>query len=139
MDSNAPTISESRVAFRVVGDFLDPDIVTASLGVTPTHAHRKGQLMSHHSERCYHTGVWLLESTLLETEPVDEQLHQIMGMLSSRANSIQQLIAEGLKAEFYCSYFFNREQGGVLELSPETLAELASMRIPLGISAIWMG
>ncbi len=71
-----PTTVKTYASLRFMGDRLDPDRVTAILGVTPTLAYRKGEI--YHRSRGHEvrgrSGLWLL-STRHELESLELEDH----------------------------------------------------------------
>lgn len=54
---------QTYASFRVVGDRLTPDEVTAATGITPTISHAKGQIFqSRGGDSRWMTGVWAISS-----------------------------------------------------------------------------
>jgi hypothetical protein len=54
-------VDECSIMLRFFGDDLEPDSITATLGVPPTGTCRKGELRSSGKPGLWHTGYWLLD------------------------------------------------------------------------------
>ncbi|MGI8549914.1 MAG: DUF4279 domain-containing protein [Dehalococcoidia bacterium] len=127
------TVDESVVSFRLFGDDLEPDLVTAKLALTPSSANAKGTPFGGRSRGHYQTGVWLLDSQLPKEAELNDHLQWLLDRLEPRIEEITEMRNMGYGTDFYCSLFMFREQAGI-ELTPEILSGIAALGAVLGLS-----
>ena len=98
---------------RFFGDRLDPDRITAILGVQPTRAHRKGERYlagpraGHVTGR---TGVWVLASdSVVDGAELDRHLEHVANLIfghpdrEERLKQLRELMSRhGIKADVSC-------------------------------------
>ena len=88
--SESPTAAETtRVTFRFVGPYVDPDLVTRHLGILPASAHRKGDVRANRPDLTFQTGFWGIDSALPETEPIGRHISHVLDMLEPRAEPLR--------------------------------------------------
>ena len=75
------SIQSINVSLRILGDDLDPEGVSALLGMEPTHGRRKGDAVDGDALPAA-TGAWILESSLPETAEIEEHVSQLLAPLS---------------------------------------------------------
>jgi len=81
LKSNIKLSKEVIVTFRFVGDNVNPDIITAKLGLQPSLAHAKGQVVEKHPEHIYPSGFWELRSSISANRPLEEHLEKLLDRL----------------------------------------------------------
>jgi hypothetical protein len=110
------------------GDRLDPDRITALLGVQPTTAYRKGEVYrrSRGHEARGRTGLWLLSSkTHVSSAELSDHLVYLAGVLNPADGKdligpIRAVMHEaGLEAEVSC--FWHGEHGAEPPVIPEEI------------------
>lgn len=72
--------------FAVHDDDLDPSVVSAELGATPTRAWRKGDLDAQHRER--RTGKWSLYSRVERTAALEEHLEDVLLQMDANSSAL---------------------------------------------------
>jgi hypothetical protein len=124
---------EKRAAFRLMGDRLDPDTVTETLGLTPAAAHRKGDPNGRFAP--YKSGQWTLRSAdagETSKNSMEGHLMKLLDQLEPRAAILRRLSqAQGLEADFYCGYFMHQSNSG-FRLAAATLERIAALDASLG-------
>ncbi|HEX6998645.1 MAG TPA: hypothetical protein VF322_10900 [Gammaproteobacteria bacterium] len=128
------------VSLRIRHPAVDPDELTAALGLTPQYAWRAGAerraLGDGSATGTYRETLWIAP---LNPEPVfDEMPVPLEGVLLLGANRLHRnkqlwsrLVAEGASAELLVE-IFGRDTF-TLELSPMTLSQLARSRIAVSV------
>ena len=118
---------------RIFGDGLDIDHVTRTLGLTPTHAHRKGELHGSRSVPWPHD-MWSYEPPVDTARPLHEH---IMALWQAVRPHIQYL--RGLKKRFhvdvFCGYRSSSGTAG-FEVDHRCLGLFAELEVPFGVSVI---
>src|SRR5512146_2792574 len=114
------------VELRIIGENLDPDSVTRTLGISPTQVRKKGERRS--DESTWKSNMWALDVL----PPVGSEwgsLEDGLAALVSRVKAIQSQIQLYLPAnELYvwCGHFTSGFDGGPT-LSPNILKSLGDL------------
>jgi hypothetical protein len=130
MDSCSATL-------RLFGDDLDPDVVTAALGATPTTACRKGDITRMRvTTRVEGQGKWLLTidhwaGAAMEAV-INELLDRLTGDLSVWAD-----LTRRFKADLFCGLHMNDWNRG-LSFCPETLRRVAERGLVLRLDVYYV-
>jgi hypothetical protein len=120
-----------RASFRLIGTSLHPPTVSRLLGLTPSHAHAKGDLVSRQSSARHPTGVWLIHSPLPDTASLREQLSVLLEATSEHASELLHLEDSELRADFPCGIHLTGDSA-VLEFDAATLRRIADVNARLG-------
>jgi Domain of unknown function (DUF4279) len=118
-----------RAAFRISGDTLRPDQVSALLGLEPTQSGVKGERFSNRHSVVRRTSFWLLKSPLSESLPLPEHLEWLLNLMEPKLDLIGSL-AEKWRVDFFCGFSSENGQGGVT-FDPSLLRRLAHLGVPL--------
>src|SRR5689334_17069030 len=94
-----------RLAFRFVGDSVDPDAITRLLGLDAALSRVKGGRDARPGEHPFHTGIWLIRSGLDEEAPLHDHMNALLTVLESRAALVTQLATPDCRPEFRCGVF----------------------------------
>jgi hypothetical protein len=120
-------------SLRLSGDELDPDALTARLGVEPTMSYAMGDEIP---SRCgrpreARTGFWSLDTE--ETSPADlnSQVQALLARLPADLDLWADLDSK-FEIDLFCGWFMNGMNEGT-EVTPETLIGLGQRRITLSI------
>jgi hypothetical protein len=119
-------VDECSLLLRFFGDGLDPDAITALLGVPPTRSQRKGE----RKNLLQDTGVWLLECERT-TDTADNQIKLLLSDLADDL-AVWQRLSDTYSAEIKCHLFLQRWTRGAI-FAAETLAELAARKLRLHV------
>jgi hypothetical protein len=124
LDEN-PNCARTHATFRLTGDSLDPDEISAALGIP---AGRGGTI------RRQRTRVWLLASEhTVESTSLERHLIHLLDAIEPAAATVDTLRREyDLRADFFCYWLSATGHGGP-ELSPDTLRRIAELDAVLGI------
>jgi Domain of unknown function (DUF4279) len=124
LDEN-PNCARTHATFRLTGDSLDPDEISAALGIP---AGREGTI------RRQRTRVWLLASEhTVESTSLERHLIHLLDAIEPAAATVGTLRREyDLRADFFCYWLSATGHGGP-ELSPDTLRRIAELDAVLGI------
>jgi hypothetical protein len=129
-------VDRTRASFRISGDTLDPERITARLGLQPTRAFAKGDLSppGRVTGRKYRrrVGLWSLQSPLPTTASLDDHLSHLLDQLDPHADAVGALVREGYQADFFCGCFLEAFNRG-MELPATTLRRIAALEATLGL------
>ncbi len=111
--TDAPPRTTAFATLRFSGDRLDPDRITAILGVQPTKAYRKGERYLAGPRAGYvtgRTGVWILASDgAIDGAELDPHLEHLVDLIfagpdrEERLKQLHELMSrDGVKADVSC-------------------------------------
>jgi hypothetical protein len=78
-----------------------------------------------------------LASPVAASGNFEQHLQGLLELLEPSTAALQEFRSQGHELTFYCGYFFHNEQGGQLEIAPETLARIARLGASLDIRTYW--
>lgn len=125
----------AHATFRVLGEDLDPDDVTRLLGIEPTQALHRGQLVpTSTSVRRQEMGVWLLKSEgKLASTSLERHLLFLLETIEPHAAALRDLrVAQRATADFFCFWLSATGHGGPI-FSAELMQRVAATGAELGI------
>ena len=130
------TQMEYSVCFRLSAEWLDPNAVTAALGIVPTHSHTAGEKYRvsrgegrSPAELEYKVGVWYVDSGVQSRASLDDHLRQITRWLRYCSAEVASFVAKGGKAEMVVGVFVSGQGGGIL--SADVMREIGEMGIDI--------
>lgn len=133
---------DKTASFRLTGERLDPEYLTALTGLQPERAYRRGDLKirpsTGHLYRPYPTGLWLI-STDEAVDPagstLEEHLLWLLDALEPHTEALRAHIGQrGLQADFFCGYW-QRDWNSEWSLAAGTLARMAALGASLSYDA----
>jgi hypothetical protein len=122
----------NTASFRIAGDALRPDQMTAILGIQPTRSGVKGERHSCGHGSVSRTSFWLLKCPLNDSLPLTEHLKWLLDVFEPKYKSINSA-AEGATLMFLCGFAPGSGQGG-FTLDAKTLQRIAALGVPLSIN-----
>lgn len=125
----------AHATFRVLGENLEPDEVTAALGVTPSQSLRRDQLVPTATQvRRQDTGVWLLKSEgKLTSTSLERHLIYLLDLLEPGVGALDQLRrSQDLTTDFFCFWMSATGHGGPI-FSADVMQRVAGVGAELGI------
>lgn len=125
----------AHATFRVLGEELDPSDVTRLLGVEPTQALRRDQLVpTQTSVRRQETGVWLLKSEgKVASTSLERHLVYLLDLVEPHAVALDELRREqAVTADFFCFWLSATGHGGPI-FSADVMQRVAATGAELGI------
>ena len=72
-------VSATRATLRVIGDNLEPEVISELLGCNPTSASRMGETVGRKHTRIARTGGWSLEASARCPGNLEAQINEILG------------------------------------------------------------
>jgi hypothetical protein len=131
------------VTLMILGEDLDPDMVSRELGLTPSQAWRKGEKKSylrangttHRFESRHEWGGWkLFLDPEHKNDPVEAQLEYWSELLGPRLNSITQLKSKGF--ECLLNIFVTSGETVCIVIPDQLQKSVASLGLDLHLSFI---
>jgi Domain of unknown function (DUF4279) len=118
---------------RIHGEALDLSEITRSMGLVPTHTHKKGE--SRRSGRHpYADDAWHYNAELPENAPLDAHLQILWADVAPARDFLLALKAKH-KVDVFCGYRTNHGSAG-FEVEAKSLAIFTALDIPFGVSVI---
>jgi len=127
-------LHRTAASLILMGDDLDPSMVTEALGGRPTRSWRKGEDIRVHPDRpqkLARHGQWRREATQAEPEDVDAQVRELLSGLATDPRVWQQLSAR-FRVLLFCGWFMSNENEGV-KIAASTLQLLGERGICLDL------
>jgi hypothetical protein len=114
---------EVAVALCVYGPTLEPEEITALLGVAPTHAHRAGE-RAKLKQPPGSKGAWIREIRRFEPVEPDRMFEELFDGMNAEASV---WLALAKRFELRVDFAVHTDVGATFRLNPETLARIASL------------
>ena len=126
-------VDEYRLTLRISSDELVPEEITTTLGVQPTSAHRKGELIGARREGGprARTGSWHLRLDAAPGTTFEDLAMSLLSQLPSN-HDIWARIRANHTIELFCGVFLRNWNRGMF-ITPTLMQELASRGIGLGL------
>jgi hypothetical protein len=122
-----------RATLRIHGEALDLGEITRSMGLGPTHTHKKGEPRGPIGYP-YPDDAWHYSAELPEEAPLDTHL-QILWADVAPARDFLLAIKAKHKVDVFCGYRSNSNHAG-FQVEPKSLAIFTALDIPFGVSVI---
>jgi len=124
-------LHQTAATLRFFGEALDPDEVTALLGQSPTHSHRKGDLRLLRDGREWRErrGSWRRKIERRTPGDLDGQVEELLSGLTSDL-TIWNALSERFQADVFCGLFMAEGNEGIT-VSAKTLLALGSRGLKL--------
>jgi hypothetical protein len=114
-------LEHTRASLRIFGENLNPDEITALLGVSPTKSYRKGEpRSSREGSPARPEGSWHLSCDPAWPGNLDAQINELLSNTTDDP-LVWRTINEQYRADLFTGLFMDSSNDG-LTLMPETLA-----------------
>ncbi|HBB89634.1 MAG TPA: hypothetical protein DC047_18665 [Blastocatellia bacterium] len=123
---------EAPVAFAISGVGLDIEGISHALDLSPTHVHRVGE--NNMIGEPFSHDMWMLDSELSDTEPLDAHLKWFIEKLRPHYDFIKSLKSNA-ELSVYCGFNCDGDQCG-FSLTPEALAIFTELGIPMEVTVL---
>lgn len=118
---------------RIWGDIADLDAITRRLGLTPTHAHKKGEKRGPRSPG-YGNDMWSYQPPVEETRPLEEHILALWEKVRQQVGYLKSL-KRTLNMDVFCGYRSNSQTAG-FEVGHKCLELFVQLEVPFGVSVI---
>jgi Domain of unknown function (DUF4279) len=126
-----PVFRRFRASLRISGDGLGMDEISRTLGLTPTHTHRKGEP---HGNGSRSQSIWIFEPAIDRTRPLDEHIMALWNAIRPHIPYLREL-KQKFHVDIFCGYRSNSDNAG-FEVDYRCLGSFAELEIPFGVSVI---
>jgi hypothetical protein len=138
---------KSSATLRIFGPTLDLDAITRTLGLSPTHTHRRGDRRPHKpqsDDECkwyyddymwsYNDYMWSYDSPVPGDRPLDVHIQTLWAHIKPHRVYLMGL-KDRYTVDVFCGYRSNCETAGI-EVSHRSLEMFMQLEIPFGLSII---
>lgn len=118
--------ADVRVYLIVGSDLLEPDVITALIGIKPTRTHKKGEPRTSKSTLLYQTNLWIFEPQQDVPDELERKLSFLLAQLKNVATNISSLSEQ---CDIYINVIYTgyQEQMGGWQLDRKTMSQILSL------------
>jgi|SRR6185369_15213779 len=120
-------------SLRIFGDIPNFDEISQTLGIEPTHTHRKGQQRGQ-ADSSFPHDMWSYTPPLEWSEPLERHINVLWTQLKPHKLYLKKL-KESLTVDVFLGYRSNSDTAGV-EIPHTSLEMFSELEIPVGLSII---
>jgi Domain of unknown function (DUF4279) len=130
-------VDEYSVSLRFFGDDLDPDIMTAIMGVCPTISYRKGDIFRRKThDKIQKTGSWRYRNQRSGDISLEEQINNLFNLLPADLEIWRDL--KRFDPNLFCGLWL-KEWNRSFDLSSEVLMRIAERGLRIGLDIYFDG
>ena len=129
--SEEPVFRRFRASLRIAGEGLDFDEICRTLGLTPTHQHRKGET---HGEGSRRQDIWIYDAPIDRERPLYEHIMALWDAVRPQIPYLRELKRK-FDVSIFCGYRSNSSTAG-FEVGHHCLGLFAELEVPFGVSVI---
>jgi hypothetical protein len=118
---------------RIAGEISDMEEISATLGLSPTHSHRKGEKRSADAVP-YRQDMWSYTPLVEKSEPLHTHIDALWLKLKPHKRYLLEL-KKSVNVDVFVGYRSNCDTAGI-EVPPTSLEMFTELQIPFGISII---
>ena len=118
---------------RIFGSIPSLDEITANLGITPTHCHRRGERRGERSPPYKHD-LWSFSPSLGEEEPLGNHIDALWQAIKQKKGYLLEL-KRTLTVDVFLGYRSNCDYAGI-EVPHTCLEMFTELQVPFGVSII---
>ena len=129
--NDEPVFRRFRASLRIAGEGLDLNEISQTLGLTPTHQHRKGEP---HGEGSRRRDIWIYEAPVDRERPLHEHIMALWDAVRPQIPYLREL-KRRFDVSVFCGYRSNSSTAG-FEVDHRCLGLFAELEVPFGVSVI---
>jgi len=132
--------SRTGATFRVWGKDLDPDEVTAQLGITPSETFKAGDQRGKSKGAIWKEGHWEISSEdHVSSKVLETHIEWLLDQLEPVHVQFTNLLSTGgVSADIFCFWEFSTHNAGII-LSPSLIRRLAKLNLELDLDIYFAG
>jgi hypothetical protein len=120
-------------SLRIFGDIPDMDAISATLGLAPTHSHRRGERRRGNGAPYPHD-MWSYDASVDKSEPLGKHIDALWASLKPHKKYLLEL-KKSLTVDVFLGYRSDCDHAGV-EVPHTSLEIFRELEIPFGLSII---
>ena len=122
-------VERISVSLRIIGQDLDPDVITAWLGTSPSSSRRRGDTnMATRNGSAWKSGAWFLNAET-EGESLDALVRRVLAKVDSSPQTWAR-IHQAFDADLFCGLFLDGLNRGT-HLESETAALIGKLGLTI--------
>ncbi len=124
----------TRVTLRILADELDPDTVSAEMGITPDRSHKKGDARGERSPVSQKSGYWSITSSrhIAESADTNEHIEWFVDLVALRLATIATYRGRGWTVDVWIGIHTSVGHGGPT-LRANVLSQLAALGLDVNL------
>ena len=126
-----PVFFRFRASLRIAGEGLDFEEISRTLGLTPTHQHRKGEP---HGQGLRRQDIWIYDAPIDRERPLHEHIMALWDAVCPQIPYLREL-KQKFHVDVFCGYRSNNSTAG-FEVDHRCLGLFAELEVPFGVSVI---
>ncbi len=136
-DDDYPTCDQSYATLRILSEAVDPDVMSARLGIAASRAHRRGD---RGSGRAIHglNGWFLTTEEIVQSRDVRRHIDWLLERMDPLRAALASLRAEGCRADIFCFWVSASGHGGP-GLMPGSMRRLADLELEVWFDVYFRG
>ncbi len=115
---------------RIFGDLPDLEEISSTLGLEPTHTHKKGD--PYHPMAPYAHDMWSYAAPVSPSEPLHKHIDALWAALKPHRRYLRKL-KHSATVDVYLEWWLDAGASGV-ELPPTSLEMFSELEVPFGLS-----
>jgi Domain of unknown function (DUF4279) len=125
---------DTNVSLRILGDDLDPEIITREMGMSPDQSHKKGDLHGVRTPVVRKHGYWTITSSkhMAASAETNEHLEWLVASVAPKLNLLSAYKSRGWIVDVWIALHTSIGHGGP-NLRAEVLARLASLGLDVNL------
>lgn len=118
--------ADVRVYLIVDSDLLEPDVITALIGIKPTSTHKKGELRTPKTTLLCRANLWIFEPQKDVPDELERKLSFLLAQLENVATNLSSLSEQ---CDIYINVIYTayQEQMGGWQLDRKTMSQILSL------------
>ena len=127
------TYFSHSATLRIAGEISDIDEISATLGLSPTHSHRKGKKRNPKATP-YRQDMWSYTPPVEKSEPLHRHIDALWLKLKPHKHYLLEL-KKSVNVDVFVGYRSNCDTAGI-EVPHTSLEMFTELEIPFGVSII---
>jgi hypothetical protein len=128
-----PVFFKFSATLRIAGDGVDFDEISRTLGLSPTHSHRKGERRSPSAEPWQHD-VWSYRPVVDRAQPLDKHITALWDAVRPHIAYLRSL-KQKFHVDIFCGYRSNSCTAG-FKVDYLCLGLFSELEVPFGVSVV---
>lgn len=133
MDNGEPVWFAHSATLRVFGDGVDLEEITRTLGIEPTHAHRKGEIHGKSAQR-WSNDMWSYTVPIDKSRPLDEHIMALWELVRPHMSFLRER-KRSWKVDVFCGYRSSSGTAGI-DVDHRCLGLFIELEVPFALSII---
>ncbi|SRR5260221_8686297 len=129
-----PVFFKFSATLRIFGDGVDMAEISRTLGLTPTHSHRKGERRTASRSEHWPRDMWSYQAPIDREKPLHEHIMALWDAVRPHMSYLRDLKRK-FHVDIFCGYRSNSGTAG-FQVDHRCLGLFAELEVPFGVSVI---